>query len=216
MTLLITGALMLPFYMLNPAFWHSAFSMLYRLKFFFISIVLVYVFLSPVSFSEMSDIKILLDVLLPGLFRIAVLITIIFAVNFYLKTTTKEQILASLLWCFKFLHYFKINIDRVALRAVMTLEYIEYLNNKLTKYQHKQQQERQKAKQLKTSYKQMYQSRKTAFFNLVSQSGIILQEVLHEAEQTSDKHYNIDCLQRPVLMQFMIPVVVSILLYLTV
>ncbi len=206
---------MLPFYLFKPALWNSAFSMITRLKPFFISILFVYLFLSPVSLSDMSNLNILLQVCVPGLFRISVLISIIFAVNLYLKTTDKEEILASLIWLFKPLNYFNINIDRMALRAVMTLEYIEYLNHKLTKYKRHKLKEKQQRKQVKESYRQILHNKQAAFFKLVSQSAIILHDVLTEAESTAGKQYTIDCLQAPVLIQFMIPAIISLLLFLS-
>ncbi len=72
-TLSITGALMLPFYFVIPSLWQSAFSMISRLKLFFLSIILVYLFLSPATWSELSDMNVLLQISAPGLFRIAVL-----------------------------------------------------------------------------------------------------------------------------------------------
>ncbi len=215
-TLLITGALMLPFYFVIPSLWQSAFSMISRLKLFFISIILVYLFLSPATWSELSDMNILLQVSAPGLFRIAVLIIIIFAVNLYLKTTTKEDILASLIWLFKPLNYLNITIDRFALRAVMTLDYIEQLNHKLTQYKQRKLQQKKLEENAGTSLRQKLRVTKQVFLNLVSQSAIILQDVLNEAENTSGKQYTIDCLQAPSFIQFIIPVLLFTFLFITI
>ncbi len=219
-TLLITGALLLPFYIVIPSLWQSAFSMISRLKLFFLSIILVYLFLSPATWSELLDMNILLQVATPGLFRISVLIVIIFSVNLYLKTTSKEDILASLIWLFKPLNYFNITIDRFALRAVMTLEYIEHLNHKLTQYKQRKLQEKKRQKKLKdntaTTLRQKLQMTKHVFLNLVSQSAIILQDVLNEAENTSGKQYTIDCLQAPSFIQFIIPVLLFAFLFITI
>ncbi len=215
-TLLITGALMLSFYFVIPSLWQSAFSMISRLKLFFISIILVYLFLSPATWSELSDMNILLQVSAPGLFRIAVLIIIIFAVNLYLKTTTKEDILASLIWLFKPLNYLNITIDRFALRAVMTLDYIEQLNHKLTQYKQRKLQQKRLEENAGTSLRQKLRVTKQVFLNLVSQSAIILQDVLNEAENTSGKQYTIDCLQAPSFIQFIIPVLLFTFLFITI
>ena len=215
-TLLITGALMLPFYLVIPSLWQSAFSMISRLKIFFLSIILVYLFLSPATWSELSDINILLQVSAPGLFRIAVLIVIIFAVNLYLKTTSKEDILASLIWLFKPLNYLNITIDRFALRVVMTLEYIEHLNHKLTQYKKRKLQQKKLKVNAETSLKQKLRMTKQVFLNLVSQSAIILQDVLNEAENTSGKQYTIDCLLAPSFTQFIIPVILFSCLFITI
>ena len=113
-----------PFYFFRTEIFSSALQMLVRLKWLFFSILLIYYLLSP----EISH-------LLSAVLRILVLITLIFSVNLYLKTSTIEQILESLLWIFSPLKYFQINIDRLALRAVLSLEYIEILSLRLEKYQ---------------------------------------------------------------------------------
>ena len=219
-TLLITGALMLPFYFVIPSLWQSAVSMISRLKLFFLSIILVYLFLSPATWSELSDMHTLLQVSAPGLFRIAVLVVIIFAVNLYLKTTSKEAVLASLIWLFKPLNYLNISIDRFALRAVMTLEYIEQLNHRLTQYKKRKLQQKKQQNKLAdktaTSLRQKLWMTKQVLLNLVSQSAIILQDVLNEAENTSGKQYTIDCLQAPSFKQFLIPVLLFTFLFATI
>ncbi len=144
------------------------------------------------------------------------LIVIIFAVNLYLKTTSKEDILASLIWLFKPLNYLNITIDRFALRAVMTLEYIEQLNHKLTQYKQRKLQQKKLEENAGTSLRQKLRMTKQVFLNLVSQSAIILQDVLNEAENTSGKQYTIDCLQAPSFIQFIIPVQLFTFLFITI
>lgn len=205
---------MLPFYLQNKQLWQPALRMILRLKLFFVSILLVYVFFSPVPVVAMFSAHLLGESLIPGLFRISVLILIIFAVNLYLKNTTKEQILSSLIWLFYPLNYIKININRMALRAVMTLEYIEYLNQKLAEYQQLKKQ-RIRTSDTVFSFRQYFQAKKQALFHLIRYSGIILHEILAEAESTSGKKYTIDCLPSPVLTQFFIPMVLCLLLFLT-
>ncbi len=205
---------MLPFYLQNKLLWQPAITMLLRLKLFFVSILLVYVFFSPIPIAAMLSARLLAESLVPGLFRISVLILIIFAVNLYLKSTSKEQILSSLSWLFYPLNYLKININRLALRAVMTLEYIEYLNQKLAEYQ-QQKKQRDTSSDSPFSFRQYYQSKKRAFFHLTRQSGIILHEILTEAENTSGKEYTIDYLPAPGLTQFFIPIGLCLLLFLT-
>ncbi len=207
---------MLPFYFMIPSLWQPAFTMISRLKLFFFSIVLVYLFLSPATWNELSDMNTLLQVSAPGLFRISVLIVIIFAVNLYLKTTSKEDILASLIWLFKPLNYLNITIDRFALRAVMTLEYIEQLNHKLTQYKKRKLQQKKLEENAGTPLRQKVRMTKQVFLNLVSQSAIILQDVLTEAENTSGKQYIIDCLQAPSFTQFIIPVLLFAFLFITI
>ena len=213
-TLLITGAILLPFYIVHRDLWLSAIKMLFRLKWFFISILLIYYFYTPdVTQSTQTTISQISGRIIPGLFRIAVLIIILFSVNLLIKTTSKEQILSALLWLFSPLNYFSVKTERISLRAVLTLEYIESLSLRLTKYKEKQSFEVYTASgsdsslYLKTQIINFFLKKKWAFLHLIKHSVIILHEILEEAENTSGKSYTIDYLESPKAIQFIFPLI---------
>lgn len=214
-TLLLTGALLLPFYFTQPDLWRPAIKMLFRLKWFFISILFIYYFYSPSIYQiEQTPISQLVERLKPGLFRIAVLVFILFTVNLFIKTTSKEEILSALLWLFSPLTFFKINIERMSLRAVLTLEYITALSDRLKQY---------KKDSALTDINPDCNNRlfafvlrkKLAFVHLIQHSGIILREILEEAETTSGRSYTLDYIAPPKFSQFLFPLVLSLLFYLS-
>jgi len=211
---------MLPFYMYRLNLWRSAIKMLLKLKWFFFSILLIYFFFTPNLPVEQQKDFILPEQLLPGFFRISVLIVILFAVNLFIRTTTKEQILAALLWLFSPLQRFQVDVERISLRAVLTLEYIEVLTLRMSDYKNKKKQPQNyelhwgshSAGQI---LRERLQQKKSAFYLLINQSGIILSDILTEAKETSGKSYKIECLQSPFFIQYLIPVVIFLLLQLT-
>lgn len=219
-TLLITGAILLPFYIVHRDLWSSAIQMLFRLKWFFISILLIYYFYTPdVPQPTQTTISQLSGPIIPGLFRIAVLIIILFSVNLLIKTTSKEEILSALLWLFSPLNYFSVKTERISLRAVLTFEYIEVLSQRLTKYKKQQSFEVYKAPDsslyLKTQIIHFFLKKKWAFFHLIKHSGIILHETLEEAEKTSGKSYTIEYLESPKAIQFIFPLILCIIFFLS-
>lgn len=204
-TLLLTGALLFPFYIIQLDLWRPAIKMLFRLKWFFVSILLIYYFYTPdVQQTNQTILNSLSGRTIPGLFRIAVLVFILFSVNLFIRTTSKEEILSALLWLFSPLSFFNIEIERIALRAVLTLEYIEVLSQRLTEYkENKSFQESTKAN--------FFLKKKWAFLRLIEHSGIILYEILEQAESTSGQSYTIDCLKSPKFIQFIFPSVLCLL-----
>ena len=208
-TLLLTGALLLPFYIVQIDLWRPAIKMIFRLKWFFISILLIYYIYAPdIAQSTQTIINQISGQAAPGFFRISVLVFILFSVNLFIRTTSKEEILSALLWLFLPLKFVNINIERLSLRAILTLEYIEVLSRRLTEYK--------KIKSFqapRNSNVAFYAKKKLAFLHLIKDSGIILREILEEAETTSGKSYTIDCLESPKLIQFVLPLVLCLLFY---
>ena len=221
-TLLLAGALLLPFYVVQHDLWHSAITMLLRLKWFFISILLIYYFYTPdIPQTTQTIISQFSARINPGLFRIAVLIIILFSVNLLIKTTSKEEILSALLWLLTPLKYLKINTERISLRAVLTLEYIEVLSQRLETYKENKSSEVPEEADFrfyvfsKRQFINNWQKKKRAFLHLIKDSGIILHEILEKAETTSGKSYTIDCLESPPMIQFIFPLMLCLILFLS-
>ncbi len=203
LTLLLTGAVVLPFYIIRPSLWISARTMIWRLKWLFLSILLIYIFFTPKISASISQLNPYLYLLLPGLFRILVLITLILAVNLFIKTTTKNEILTALLWILSPLKRIKIDIERFILRAVLTIEYLEKLNQKLT--------------EMKAQIKPEIQSgswvdkKRRAFYHLVTGSTAALRELFAEVSSSTPKEYFIDENDPPGWFQWIIPLILFLL-----
>lgn len=212
-TLALSTIVLIPFYLIDVHLWSSAIKMLLRLKWFFLSIFLIYYYYTPELRSSHSFFNIISERFIPGLFRISVLIIIIFSVNLFIKKTSKEDILSALLWLSSPLNVFHINIDRISLRAVLTLEYIEDLSARLSIY--KKTVSPQSSLCSRYAIINFLNQKKQSFFHLVKLSGIILHEILDEADNTSGKLYTINCLQAPAAKQFIFPLVLCLSLYLS-
>lgn len=224
LTILITGALLLPFYLpfnipykkVQGGLWPPAIKMLLRLKWFFISIFVIYYFYTPqLQIPEQSYLNSKLSQLLPGLFRITVLIFILLSVNLFIQTTSKEKILAALLWLFSPLKILHIKTERIALRAVLTLEYIEDLSRRLSEYKKQSNLDIESKKVPVTirsadSFDFYLQAKKQAFLHLIKHSGIILREILEEANSTAGRAYTIDGLESPRPIQYVFPLLIYI------
>jgi energy-coupling factor transport system permease protein len=195
-TLLLTGAVVLPFYFNKPALWNSAGSMIWRLKWLFLSILLIYVFFTPKVSASLTQLNPYVYMLLPGIFRVLVLINLILAVNLLIKTTHKDELLTALLWIFYPLRLLHIDIDRFLLRAVLTIEYIEILNLKLTKMKERIKPVDQSGHWLK--------KKRSAFFHQLNGSITILQELFAEVSKPAEKEYLIDTIEQPGLRQWSI------------
>jgi len=222
LTIFLSAIFLLPYYLRHSELWLSATKMLLRLKWFFLSLFFFYYFYTPAINS--SDINSIFSLLLSlsersmtGLLRIAVLIVIIFSVNIFIQKTTKEEILSALLWLFSPLNAFNINIDRMLLRAILTLEYIEELSLRLSCYkdQYKDKKLVPKYSTSKYTFMNIIKQKKQSFVHLVEHSGIILYDILNEADNTSGKSYTITCLLAPSIKQLLFPLLLCLSLYLT-
>lgn len=216
-TLLLTGALLLPFYLVHLHLWYPAIKMLYRLKWFFISILFIYFYYTPtIHYMDSSLLAQYGHQLMPGVFRILVLIFILFSVNLFIKTTTKKEILSALLWLFLPLKLFNIDIERLSLRAVLTLEYIEVLSKRLHDYKTNNSltviPSKDSNKHLSFVYN-IFQRIKDTLLHLIKHSGIIFCKILEEAESTSGKLYTLDCLEPPKLFQYIYPLLLLFLYF---
>ncbi len=222
LTLLLSSIFLLPYYCLHSELFLSAITMLLRLKWFFLSLFFLYYFYTPsISSVDIHSFYTLLSSLsersMTGLLRISVLIVIIFAVNIFIKTSTKEEILSALLWIFSPLNFLNINIDRMSLRAILTLEYIEELSLRLSLYKTQYKNKKPKHNYLASNniFMNIIQQKKESFFHLMEHLGIILHDIINEADNTSGKSYTISCLSAPSIKQLLFPLLLCLSLYLT-
>ncbi len=213
LTLFISILFLLPFYLRLPDLWPTVIKMLLRLKWFFLSIFILYYYYTPQINSLEAQSLFIVNNFLPGLFRISVLVIILFAVNLFIKTSSKEEILAALVWLFSPLKFFHIDSERISLRAVLSLQYIEDLSLRLSLYK--------KNRIIKTcpnsenSFINTIKQKKQSLLHLIEHSGIILNDILMEAENTSGKRLTIESLAAPLIKQILFPIVLSLSLYLT-
>lgn len=111
-------------YLLGPmARLFFALRLLARMRWFFLSIALVYVFFSPgrLLFSTLpwGPTR---EGLHEGSMRIAVLVLIVLAVNLLLRTTGRDGLTSAILWCLHPLSWLGLPHERLAVRIALTLD----------------------------------------------------------------------------------------------
>jgi hypothetical protein len=109
------------------------------MKWFFISIFILYWFLLPSEVFQSFDNYTIIN-LLPIVYRISILVTIIFAVNLLIKTTTKEEIISAVYLLISPLTLLKINIKSFLITAYLTLDLVDNLNSELKQRKQSKQQ----------------------------------------------------------------------------
>lgn len=115
--IVISSFIFMFIYLFQPlAYVKKALAMTIRLKWLFLSIFLVYILFLPI------DVQV---AWLEGLLRIMILILIIFAVNLLLCLTSQESLIMGIYYISKPLELFGFRSDRLAVRMVLSLEYVK-------------------------------------------------------------------------------------------
>ncbi len=126
-TLLAGAVLMLVLYLPGPGErLLLAFRMLRRMRWFFLSIALVYLLFTPgrLLFSAWPWGP-TLEGLTGGGLRIASLVLIVFAVNLLLRTTLRPALISAILWCLTPLAWVGLPRERLAVRIALTLDAVD-------------------------------------------------------------------------------------------
>jgi len=104
--------------------------MLKRMRWFFLSITIVYLWFTPgeplfhLTYTPLSLVPTFEGMEL-GLHRIFILILIIFMVNLLLKTTPQPRLLAAIYWWLRPMKYIGMNPPRAALRISLVLDFVQ-------------------------------------------------------------------------------------------
>lgn len=110
----------------------NAILMVRRLKWLFISILVIYLFFTPGQLLLPGVIwGPTLEGLLQGVFRITALVLLVAAVNLLISGTEQEEFLSAILWCLRPISVFGLSHERIAVRIALTLEVVSQARNKL-------------------------------------------------------------------------------------
>jgi len=128
---LVTSVLLIAFLTVGRSYWLDVGKMVWRLKWFWLSIIFLYGWIIPGNsifeggfFPSTEGIQI-------GLGRIAVLLDIILAVILLLKTTAREQLIMATAQIIKPLELLNVNSRIFAYRLVLTLEYASNVDKRM-------------------------------------------------------------------------------------
>ncbi len=109
--------------------WKNAWMMLKRMRWFFLSLLVLYTFFNPYDLNA-AELSKYIDEVLVGIRHIIALILIILAVNLLVQLTPKEHILAALYLLLLPLQRF-IKIETFVLRVLLTFKYIIWIQQNI-------------------------------------------------------------------------------------
>lgn len=127
--LVFSLAVLVMFYLLVqsvPSLWSSSWQMLRRMRWLFLSMLIIYLWFTPGRFilPFVGDYSPTWQGLLIAGYRIGSLVVIVVAVNIIIKSTPKELITGALLWLLTPLRVVGLPHERLAVRIVLTFNMI--------------------------------------------------------------------------------------------
>jgi len=184
-----------------PAHLPHALNMLRRLRWLFLSILIVYLFFTP-------GVLLIPDVLwgptreglLQGLARIAVLVLIVAAVNVLIGSTGQGEFLSAVSWCLRPLSWCGLSHERLALRISLTLEAVGVLRQR---YQHEARGD------APTGQAEAFEPRLMAIAGTAHR---LFARVIEDAEQARTRRIALPEETHPPLWQWLIPLLLGGLL----
>ena len=130
--LLAGVSLLLPLYLFGKRIhFHASLVMLKRLKWLFVSILVVYLFFTPGQLLWPGvDWSPTFEGLSQGLLRVAVLVLLVAAVNFLISSTEQDDFLSAILWCLRPLSLIGLPHERLAVRITLTIDEVSQIRKK--------------------------------------------------------------------------------------
>ena len=192
--LIFAFLILVPLYLIQPEGLSKALKMLLRLRWFFISIILVYVWLTPtIEFTELSRHSSFWNNYWPGFIagieRMFSLILIVFAVAHLLSGLTQEQLLAAIYWLAFPLVLLGVKRERLAIRMLLTLDLV------------------QQSGQLDENDKENINNSTLNKWNYWAEKIVVrYQMVLQKADSLVSQEYSFNQLPSPDLIQWFYPV----------
>ena len=102
--------------------------MLKRLKWLFISILIVYLFFTPGQLLWPDVVwSPTVEGLMQGLLRVAVLVLLVAAVNILISSTDQDEFLSAILWCLRPLSFVGLPHERLAVRITLTFDEVSQI-----------------------------------------------------------------------------------------
>jgi energy-coupling factor transport system permease protein len=179
----------------------TALKMLKRLRWLFLSILIVYLFFTP-------GVLLIPDVLwgptqeglLQGLLRIAVLVLIVAAVNVLIGSTEQAEFLSAVSWCLQPLSWLGLSHERLAVRISLTLEAVGVLRNA---YRHEARDD---------TPEPATNSFEPKLSTIAKTAHRLFAKVIDDAAQTSTQTITLPDQSAPPLLQWAIPALLAMLL----
>ena len=211
--ILLAGAsLVLPLYLFgNKIHFHTSLMMLKRLKWLFVSILVVYLFFTPGQLL-LPDLtwSPTLEGLMQGLLRVAVLVLLVAAVNFLISSTEQDDFLSAILWCLRPLSFVGLPHERLAVRITLTLDEVSQIR-KHHLYEGRNESQEEEANNavshVVSNVKKAEPVRKSEpkLFSIAKTANRLFQSVITNAETTAVREISLLEESAPPVYQWLIP-----------
>ena len=187
--------------------WRNALTMLKRLRWLFLSILVLYLFFTPgvLLWPELlwGPTQ---EGLQQGLVRIAVLVLIVAAVNALIGSTGQAEFLSAVSWCLQPLSWLGLSHERLAVRISLTLESVGVMRNAY------RQQPRDSNMSSASEETSAFQFRLSTIADTAHR---LFAKVIDDAEQAPLQAISLPEESHPPLVQWLIPVLLAVLLITT-
>lgn len=188
--LLLAGSLLVAgLYLFGDAHPGDVMRMLRRLRWLFISIIMVYLFFTPgqLLWSAVPWGP-TVEGLLQGILRVGVLVLLVAAISWVIGSTEENELLSAVLWCLRPLSLLGLPHERLAVRISLTLESVSAVRERIQK---------QDARSSQASG-----SRLAA---IARQAQDLVRHVIARAEAEPLREISLPAESRPPLLQWLIP-----------
>lgn len=193
--LLVAAVLSASYLLLGFHRWGPMLRMLARLRVFYLSIAVVYLWFTPgeALLPALEPWSPTLEGLILGLRRVAALVLLVAAVQLLLETTAREELVAGVVWWARPLVLLGLDPNRLALRMVLALETVPRLRETIAR---------------RSAPAAGGRLRRLAGYAADAFAG-----VLEEAEQVACPVVEVPLLGRPALLQWLLPLLLAAALW---
>lgn len=184
-----------------------------RMKWLFLSILVIYLWFTPGDplFSLPYAGIPTLQGMQTGLLRVASLILIILAVNYFVSAIARNKLVEAIVWLLYPLNWFRIDHKLLALRIALVLELIPKVQHIVLETRQQYESERPGDREEETK-----QHSRLIFSRVVSVSYLVerlFERVVNEAFNMQPERIPISFQSRPPFMQWLLPLVIAIMFF---
>jgi hypothetical protein len=210
--LLVGISLVLPLYIFGEKIhFRASLIMLKRLKWLFVSILIVYLFFTPGQLLWPDVVwSPTFEGLTQGLLRVAVLILLVAAVNFLISSTKQDDFLSAILWCLKPLSIIGLPHERLAVRITLTLDEVSQIRSHHL-YESYNESQQDKVNPALSDVDPKVRETEPKLLAIAMTANRLFQSVIHTAETSPVGEISLPEESFPPIHQWLIPVFLIVL-----
>ena len=185
--------------------------MLKRMRWLFLSIFIVYFWFTPGEplISAIQNYSPSVEGIRMGFYRVCSLIFIVLAVTLLVRTIEKNELVSSILWLLKPLHFIGFPHERLAVRMALTLDYVIEVQDVYTSKSDSNQTKSEEGDVIHGS--ETNQSQLSQRLNKLSESSTqLFEKILQRAKLTESHEIIVKLEYRPPVLQWCYPAVLTV------